>query len=208
MLQQIRLASIGQATKQSPIWSCLRKRGWSFYRRWIWGTVSFEKIRFLPDSLVRNPWWLKKSLMRLELWISDIPRSGAKTIIHTIIVLQYQACQTETRWLQILSWTALGWYQFLWHEINRRFISSRVSLFAFEYFSGQLSQIFCMILCVYYFSEAEMIESNRKLQKIRYRSALEHISHQKSGVELGRFFNLRIFLGRFSYGKWFLILSS
>ena len=52
-----------------------------------------------------------------------------------------------------------------------------------------------------------MIESNRKLQKIRYRSVLEHISHQKSGVELGRFFNLRIFLGRFSYAKRFLILS-
>ena len=53
-----------------------------------------------------------------------------------------------------------------------------------------------------------MIESNRKLQKIRYRSVLEHISHQKSGVELGRFFNLRIFLGRFSYGRPFSKLSS
>ena len=147
--------------------------------------------------------------------VTDIDEVENKTKSASISSLQ-QPCITQALFSiersmakrqLILSWTALGWYQFLYQEINRRFIRSRVSLFAFEYFSEQLSQIFCMILCVYYFSGAEMIESNRKLQKIRYRSVLEHISHQKSGVELGRFFNLRIFLGRFSYAKRFLILS-
>ena len=35
-----------------------RKRGWSFYRRLIWGIVSFEKITSLLDFLVTNLWWV------------------------------------------------------------------------------------------------------------------------------------------------------